>query len=310
MHISFVIPAYNCQATITETVESIFDGNFTEGDEVIIVDDASSDQTPAVIGALATKYAAIRPLKHTINKGSAAAGRNTAIDQAVHELIFCLDADNILVPGSIEQLKQYLLDTQADVAAFGEIHFFKDRNPERIKKELYKTIFSPGVFTLADALRLNYWCGHSGNYLYKKETWKQAGRYNESIGGAYDSWAFGFCQLAKGCKLVKLENSYYLHRAGYESTFVKENRRLKGSLVALQVMMPFLDQIIEEDVEYIFGKDTRYTWFDDLEKRPIQLRSGETGSGGLRVVQVNAHVKKLPVWKRIAAAVIREIRNP
>jgi glycosyltransferase involved in cell wall biosynthesis len=46
--ISFIIPAYNCQRTLAETVESIYKSNFTEGDEIIIIDDASTDDTLAL----------------------------------------------------------------------------------------------------------------------------------------------------------------------------------------------------------------------------------------------------------------------
>lgn len=51
-NISFIMPVFNCQDTIEESVESIFQGNFTKGDEVIIVDDASTDNTLKVIKKL------------------------------------------------------------------------------------------------------------------------------------------------------------------------------------------------------------------------------------------------------------------
>ena len=78
--ISFIIPAYNCADTIVESVESIFKGNFEDGDEVIIVNDASTDKTSQIINSLQKKYPTIKELSHNINKGSAAAGRNTGID--------------------------------------------------------------------------------------------------------------------------------------------------------------------------------------------------------------------------------------
>lgn len=36
-NISFIIPAFNCAETIGETIDSIYDGNFSNGDEVIII---------------------------------------------------------------------------------------------------------------------------------------------------------------------------------------------------------------------------------------------------------------------------------
>lgn len=310
MNISFVIPAYNCQETFTETVESIFNGNFQPGDEVLIVDDCSTDNTAQIIAGLALEHRSIRLMSHRINKGTAAAGRNTAIEQAAHELVFCLDADNVLVPGSVARLKQYMLDNQADAAAFGEIHFFKEVAGE--KKIVYKTIFKPGAFTLADALNTNYFIGQSGNYLFTKQSWIKAGRYFEPtlINQTLDSWTFTVRQLGTGAKLVKLPDTHYLHRRTDNSHWQREIKKGNVSLAALSGLMPFLDQIADEDVDYIFGPQTRHTWFDDLEKHPIRLKSGEASTGSAKIVEVNAHVKKLPLWKRLAAAVITELRRP
>ena len=47
--VSFIIPAYNCAGTIRQAVESILDGNYEAGDEIILVDDCSTDSTPRVL---------------------------------------------------------------------------------------------------------------------------------------------------------------------------------------------------------------------------------------------------------------------
>src|SRR5688572_9260073 len=107
MNISFIIPCYNCETTVEEAVNSIFQGNFSEGDEVVMVDDSSTDSTPRVMEELKIKYPSIVTLRHNINKGSAAASRNTAIDSSHNELLFCLDADNLLIPGTIQLLKEF-----------------------------------------------------------------------------------------------------------------------------------------------------------------------------------------------------------
>jgi glycosyltransferase involved in cell wall biosynthesis len=58
--VSYFIPAYNCAQTIVESVESLFHGNFLEGDELIITNDGSSDNTPEILIHLKEKY----PFKH------------------------------------------------------------------------------------------------------------------------------------------------------------------------------------------------------------------------------------------------------
>ena len=97
--ISFFMPAYNCDVTVEESVESMMDGNFSEGDELVITNDSSTDGTGEVLDELKAKYPELKVVNHLRNKGGAAA-RNTAIEKTGNPLLFCLDSDNILVPAS------------------------------------------------------------------------------------------------------------------------------------------------------------------------------------------------------------------
>jgi hypothetical protein len=78
LHISFIIPAYNCAETINEAVESIAKGNIEPGDEVVIVNDASTDHTGTVLQRIQEKYDFVKLVSHAKNKGGAAA-RNTVL---------------------------------------------------------------------------------------------------------------------------------------------------------------------------------------------------------------------------------------
>lgn len=272
--ISFFIPAYNCEKTIPESVESILEGNFTHGDDLVIVDDGSTDNTGKVLNELKNKYPAIKLLKHTRNKGGAAT-RNTAVENTENEILFCLDSDNVLVPGSIQKLKAYLLNSGADVAAFQELHYFKaDKS-----KVTHKWTFRQGLITLADCLAGPVTPGASGNYMFTKESWIRAGGYPE-FARTYDTWGFGFRQLATGAKMVVMPESFYFHRYGHDSNWAREVRKGSASLKALQILLPFLDMLDQKDVDYIMSRKRRYDWFKNLEKHPIRLKSGDSGSTG------------------------------
>ncbi len=114
--------------------------------------------------------------------------------------------------------------------------------------------------------------GASGNYLFTKESWVRAGRYNESVGGACDSWAFGFCQLATGSKMISMPNSFYYHRYGYQSAYVRDSKAKNISLTMLQITLPYIHLFEEKDVNYMLSEKGRYSWFDNLEKRPIRIK--------------------------------------
>jgi hypothetical protein len=51
-------------------------------------------------------------------------------------------------------------------------------------------------------------------------------------------------------------------------------KRGNVSLAALAAIIPFLDKLDELDINYITGKN-RLSWYDDLWKRSLKLKSGE-----------------------------------
>jgi glycosyltransferase involved in cell wall biosynthesis len=273
--ISFIMPCFNCADTVDAAIASILDTNLQPGDELILIDDASTDSTPEKLEAYARRHPFIKLLRHGLNKGTAAAGRNTGIDASQHELIFCLDADNILYPNSIGPLKEFLLQHGLDAAAFGTIDYFTEQ-PDTITQRWTLSEKLSFVAALNDPMKTP--CG-SGNYLYTKSIWKKAGRYNESVGGAYDSELFGLKLLAEGANFQTLPNSAYLHRQGYASTFIREYQKRNSSLLFLAALMDYWHQVHEEDVDYIFGSG-RLTWMDTIAERPLRPRSSQP-TGGL-----------------------------
>ncbi len=272
LNISFIMPAYNCEKTIQESVESIMEGNFIEGDELVIVNDCSTDSTEVILNNLKEKYPEINIFRHSRNKGGAAA-RNTAVENTRNKIIFCLDSDNVLVNGSIQKLKAFLEKSGSDVASFQELHYFQNNKNDIT----HKWIFKEGTTTLSDYLSGPVVPGASGNYMFTKESWIRAGGYPE-FSGALDAWGFGFRQVATGSKMVVMPKSYYYHRHGHESYWVRESKKGKISLTAIQIVIPFLDLLTDEDVDYIMSRRARYSWFEALEKRPIQIKSGDFGS--------------------------------
>jgi glycosyltransferase involved in cell wall biosynthesis len=266
-NISFFIPAYNCATTVAESVESIMVDNFNEGDELIIVNDCASDNTAEVLLSLKAKYPLINIVTHKRNKGGAAA-RNTAVENATHDLLFCLDADNVIEKGSIKPLVNFLTKHEADIACFEQLKYFSE-NTQTIDEVWW---FKQGVFTINDLLTGGLSPGASGNYLFTKASWLKVNGYTEDL-GALDTWSFGFKQLMEDCKMVVMPDGYYFHRRGHESYYIRDawNKRKSVSLRLIKLIINYIDQIHPKDVDYIFSKKGRLSWFENLEARPIRL---------------------------------------
>ena len=52
MRISIIIPVYNAARTLEDTVRSILSANFDDSCELILVDDGSTDESPALCDRL------------------------------------------------------------------------------------------------------------------------------------------------------------------------------------------------------------------------------------------------------------------
>ena len=109
--VSSVLPAYNSGAYLRETVESIVLDAYPCR-EIIVVNDGSTDDTPAIAQELATKYSEIQVL-HQQNAGVCRA-RNFGISKAHGKYILPIDADDILLPGFIKWAVD-VIESAADV---------------------------------------------------------------------------------------------------------------------------------------------------------------------------------------------------
>jgi len=274
IQVSFIIPAFNCAKTLEESVNSIYDGNLIEGDEIVIVNDGSTDSTKELLQTLSHKHPEIKVFEHKFNKGGGAA-RNTAIENTAFPLIFCLDSDNILEKGIVNKLRSFIASTGTDIATFAEVRYFNTEDHNLVH---HKWIYKQGEITLSDYLAGSISPGSSGNYMFTKNSWIQAGRYPEFC--FMDTWGFGFRQLAAGLKMTTMPDSYYFHRIGHESYWVRGSREQNTSLVVLQLIIPILDRIESQDVNYIMSRRGRYTWFDNLSNRPLHFVESPIGKNG------------------------------
>lgn len=98
--VSVVVPAFNAEATLAETLESVAAQTYPNL-EIIIVDDGSTDSTAAVAGA----FCEIEPRARLIRQKNAgvAAARNMGIAVAAGEWIAPMDADDLWHPTKIEK---------------------------------------------------------------------------------------------------------------------------------------------------------------------------------------------------------------
>lgn len=104
--ISIVIPAYNYADFLPSAIDSVLSQGI-EDVEILICDDASTDQTPEVIARYAAAHPCVRGVRNPVNLG-AVLNFNHAVSMATGDYVLVLGADDYLEPGALALLKTTL----------------------------------------------------------------------------------------------------------------------------------------------------------------------------------------------------------
>jgi glycosyltransferase involved in cell wall biosynthesis len=116
--VTAAVAAYNAEAWIAETLEAIL-GQTRPPDEVVVVDDGSTDGTAAILESFAGRVRVVRRAN-----GGCPAAFNTAFDNATGDFVAMCGADDIWEPHKLEwQLEALRADPELDVL-FGDAEIF------------------------------------------------------------------------------------------------------------------------------------------------------------------------------------------
>ncbi len=111
---SIIVPLYNKENYVENTLKSIISQTFTDY-EVLIINDCSTDASVAKVTPFLSEK--IRLIHHDNNKGLSAT-RNTGIKNAKSEYVAFLDADDLWKPTFLETIKSLIANFE-EAALFG-----------------------------------------------------------------------------------------------------------------------------------------------------------------------------------------------
>jgi len=101
--VSVIIPAYNAEAFIGETIDSILAQTY-RNIEIIIVDDGSTDRTAEIVHGYGSPVGYI----YQKNSGGCSVPRNHGIIQSAGTFICFIDADDLMLPDRIERQVDFM----------------------------------------------------------------------------------------------------------------------------------------------------------------------------------------------------------
>lgn len=126
--VTVILPTHNRSGLVGRSARSVL-GQVYQNLELLIIDDASTDDTPGVLARLAAEDARIRVLRNAVNTHAPGA-RNVALREARGEYVAFIDDDDEWLPLKLE----YQMRIAHRFAVVG-CHRSVDRRPERIETE-------------------------------------------------------------------------------------------------------------------------------------------------------------------------------
>lgn len=201
--ISIIVPVYGVEAYLGRCMESLLSQTY-ENIEIILVDDGSPDNCPALCDAYKAQDARVRVI-HQENAGLSGA-RNTGLCEARGEYIAFVDSDDYVAADYIKTLYELLVESESDISQCkfayvsgeplesGKSRSYKVYRGESLMEQLYGPEQEATYFVVA-------W-----NKLYKRELFSEI-RYPK--GRIHEDEATTYRLFDKAKKLAFTERVLY-----------------------------------------------------------------------------------------------------
>ena len=219
--VTIVIPAYNAEVFIRQTLESALTQSL-ENIEVIVVDDGSTDGTQQLLNSFSDRRVTVLRQR---NSGVSAA-RNAGLAAARAPYIFFLDADDILLPNALHQMVSRLDQKTERVACFGH-HIKIAEDGSHLSRPVDLTWkWFPADDTLRHLIAKNFIA--CGAICIRTAAARLAGGFNPAIKLGED-WEF-WCRLAVLGDFEAMQDDIVLM---YRQHFDSANYQLRSSPLSL-----------------------------------------------------------------------------
>jgi len=128
--ISVIIPVYNVEAYIEQCLESVVNQSLgIENIEVIIVNDATEDNSMSIVTEYSEKYPSFKIINNSINKGLGES-RNIGLSNATSDYVTFMDSDDFISLNTYEDSLKKLKESNSDLLVYNWEAYFEDNRTE------------------------------------------------------------------------------------------------------------------------------------------------------------------------------------
>ncbi len=253
MKISVIIPAYNAAKWLPAAVASIR-AQTRPADEVLIVDDGSTDGTELLCREFAPEVRYVRRIN-----GGLAAARNTGVTATTGDWLLFLDADDVLLPDALASLSAEAVSSDAGVV-YG---FVLQRQADPTDTKLHGRPYAVGHPPVP--AKAHFWwtpIPTAGAALIRRSLHEDIGGFDEHFRQVEDAEYWMRCGVTASfahCNSVVLDKTYTPTSLGQQTA---------GSIwYRLQLQRKFLLWCAQNKIETSFLETTPTEIVDHALKR-------------------------------------------
>jgi glycosyltransferase involved in cell wall biosynthesis len=251
--VSILIPAYNAEKWIADTIQSAL-GQTWPRKEIVIVDDGSTDETMSVARQFVSKEVIVVT---QANQGAAAA-RNKAFELCQGDYIQWLDADDLLAPGKINrQMEAWKDGLSSRTLLSSEWAYFicRPRSAKFIPSPLWGDLRPMEWLVLKMGQNLHM---QPASWLVSRELTETAGPWDTRL--TLDDDGEYFCRIilaSEGTRFIWGARSYY-RRSGFQSLSNVDgsNKKFDSQFLSMRLHIGYLRSL--EDSELARATCVRY----------------------------------------------------
>ena len=175
--VSVIIPVHNGASTIGRALKSVFDQTFSDY-EIVICDDGSTDDTPAVLEKYGDKIRVVRQA----NRGPSAA-RNPAVAASRGELIALIDRDDQWLPNKLELAVNAMRADAGAVLLYSDMIVVNEAGEEFRRSQIRpETAHAPTM----DEMLARIWPIVPSTVVMRRDAFDRAGGFCEELLSAED----------------------------------------------------------------------------------------------------------------------------
>jgi len=235
--LSVVIPTFNSSPTIQGCLRSILASDCKEKFEIIVIDDASTDNTVQVVESIACENSAPLSLfRQSENRGPASA-RNFGARLAKANFILFLDSDTAVYPDTISNFLARIEDTDAVTGIYSS----EPLNPNYAGR--YKALFNNYIFSRSGVVSYTVFAAACAGI--RKDVFLRLGGFNEDLewGNDIETEEFGYRLAIENTNLLDpsvqvmhsfpgfLEMTYeYFHRVNLWTQLFTERKAFDSAV--------------------------------------------------------------------------------